>query len=271
MLLFHFDDENTTPREDFIDGREQMKESSDKLPELKQLFLEEGEERLQRTFGRADFNDHARFPNFEKYILEKHVRVTQRAENVYEVEVMREKVCVWVFSPLEEGEVKEDFVEGVEGVWQKIEREERAVVVRGNNGIVFSFFPPRWCPDDAKVFRNRFKLDECVGAWRVSSSRSSESSSQRKEGRRGQKQTCLVLTGTSGSGKSTIAKGLTEKKWTVVNQDTIGSYCEKESGPVRDESEARAHARSTRGYRSNEYECRAKEEVCGRGGIRPGE
>ena len=45
----------------------------------------------------------------------------------------------------------------------------------------------------------------------------------------------------------------------------------KESGPVRDESEARAHARSTRSNRSNEYECRAKEEVCGRGGIRPGE
>ena len=37
-----------------------------------------------------------------------------------------------------------------------------------------------------------------------------------------------MLTGTSGSGKSTIAKGLTEKKWTVVNQDTIGSYCERE-------------------------------------------
>lgn len=195
--------------------------SSDKLPALKQLFLleEEGEERrLRRTFGRADFNDHARFPNFEKYILPKHVRVTEIQEDVYEVEVLREKVCVWVFYPL-----IEDF-EDIEGVWQKIEREERAVVVRGNNGIVFSFFPPRWCPDDAKVFRNRFKLDECIGAWRVSSSRSS----QRKEGRRGQKQTCLVLTGTSGSGKSTIAKGLTEKKWTVVNQDTIGSYCERE-------------------------------------------
>ena len=197
-----------------------MKESSDKLPELKQLFLEEeGEERRRsRTFGRADFNDRARFPNFEKYILPKHVRVTEIQEDVYEVEVLREKVCVWVFYPL-----IEDF-EDIEGVWQKIEREERAVVVRGNNGIVFSFFPPRWCPDDAKVFRNRFKLDECIGAWRVSSSRSS----QRKEGRRGQKQTCLVLTGTSGSGKSTIAKGLTEKKWTVVNQDTIGSYCERE-------------------------------------------
>ena len=207
--------------------------SSDKLPALKQLFLleEEGEERrLRRTFGRADFNDHARFPNFEKYILQKHVRVTERAENVYEVEVLKEKVCVWVFSPLEEGEVEEDFVEGVEGVWQKIEARVSLVslervpeVVRGN-GIVFSFFAPRYCPDDAKVFRNRFALDECIGAWRVSSSRSS----QRKEGRRGQKQTCLVLTGTSGSGKSTIAKGLTEKKWTVVNQDTIGSYCERE-------------------------------------------
>ena len=84
--------------------------SSDKLPALKQLFLleEEGEERrLRRTFGRADFNDHARFPNFEKYILQKHVRVTERAENVYEVEVLKEKVCVWVFSPLEEGEVEE--------------------------------------------------------------------------------------------------------------------------------------------------------------------
>ena len=208
---------------------QQMKESSNKLPELKQLFLEEGEERrLQRTFGRADFNDHARFPDHAKYILQKHVRVTEIQEDVYEVEV-KEKVCVWVFSPLEEGEVKEDFVEGVEGVWQKIEAQVSLVslervpeVVRGN-GIVFSFFAPRYCPDDAKVFRNRFALDECIGAWRVSSSRSS-----RKEGRRGQKQTCLVLTGTSGSGKSTIAKGLTEKKWTVVNQDTIGSYCERE-------------------------------------------
>ena len=110
--------------------------------------------------------------------------------------MLKEKVCVWVFSPLEEGEVEEDFVEGVEGVWQKIEARVSLVslervpeVVRGN-GIVFSFFAPRYCPDDAKVFRNRFALDECIGAWRVSSSRSS----QRKEGRRGQKQTCLVLT-----------------------------------------------------------------------------
>jgi len=208
---------------------EQMKESSNKLPELKQLFdEEEGEERRRsRTLGRADFNDHARFPNFAKYILQKHVRVTEIQEYVYEVEVLREKLCVWVFSPL--GVVEKEDFEDIHGVWQKIEREERAVVVRGNNGIVFSFFAPKGCPDDAKVFRNRFKLDECVGAWRVSSSRSSEfMSSQRKEGRRGQKQTCLVLTGTSGSGKSTIAKGLTEKKWTVVNQDTIGSYCERE-------------------------------------------
>ncbi|CAL6400846.1 unnamed protein product [Bathycoccus prasinos] len=204
-----------------------MKESSEKLPELKQLFLEEeGEERRRsRTFGRADFNDRARFPEHAKYIHPHHVRVTEIREDVYEVEVLKEKLCVWVFSPLEERE-KEDF-EDIQGVWQKIEREERAVVVDHNftrNGIVFSFFAPRYCPDDAKVFRNRFKLGECIGAWRVSSSRSS----QRKEGRRGQKQTCLVLTGTSGSGKSTIAKGLTEKKWTVVNQDTIGSYCERE-------------------------------------------
>ena len=204
-----------------------MKESSEKLPELKQLFLEgEGEERRRsRSFGRADFNDRARFPDHAKYIHPYHVRVTEIREDVYEVEVLKEKVCVWVFSPLEERE-KEDF-EDIQGVWQKIEREERAVVVDHNftrNGIVFSFFAPRYCPDDVKVFRNRFKLGECIGAWRVSSSRSS----QRKEGRRGQKQTCLVLTGTSGSGKSTIAKGLTEKKWTVVNQDTIGSYCERE-------------------------------------------
>ena len=70
---------------------EQMKESSNKLPELKQLFdEEEGEERRRsRTFGRADFNDHARFPNFAKYILQKHVRVTEIQEDVYEVEVLK--------------------------------------------------------------------------------------------------------------------------------------------------------------------------------------
>jgi len=207
-----------------------MKEGSDTVPRLKQLFDEEGDDgrRLQRrTFGRADFNDHARFSNLAKYILPKHVRVTERAENVYEVEVLREKLCVWVFSPLGEVEREKEDFEDVQGVWQKIERSSSSSSVVRGNGIVFSFFAPRWCPDDAKMFRNKFSLDECVGAWRVSSSRSSESSSQRKEGRR-QKQTCLVLTGTSGSGKSTIAKGLTEKKWTVVNQDTIGSYCERE-------------------------------------------
>ena len=83
-----------------------MKESSEKLPELKQLFLEddeEGEERRRsRTFGRADFNDRARFPDHAKYIHPHHVRVTEIREDVYEVEVLKEKLCVWVFSPLEE-------------------------------------------------------------------------------------------------------------------------------------------------------------------------
>ena len=84
-----------------------MKESSEKLPELKQLFLEgEGEERRRsRTFGRADFNDRARFPDHAKYIHPYHVRVTEIREDVYEVEVLKEKLCVWVFSPPEEREM----------------------------------------------------------------------------------------------------------------------------------------------------------------------
>ena len=78
-----------------------------------------------------------------KYIHPYHVRVTEIREDVYEVEVLKEKLCVWVFSPLVEEREKEDF-EDIQGVWQKIEREERAVVVDHNftrNGIVFSFSP----------------------------------------------------------------------------------------------------------------------------------
>ena len=177
-----------------------------------------------RTFGRAEFLDTQRFPEHAKYVLKKHVRVTEVGKREYDVDVLKEKVCVWVWC---------------DGTWQKLERtpdvKRRRVRATTQKKMVFSFFAPKGCPDDTREFRkNRFKIDECIGAWTVCSdarttSREKKETITTKEKKTLQtRQMCLVLTGTSGSGKSTIAKGLCVKKWTVVNQDTIGSYCERE-------------------------------------------
>jgi len=185
-----------------------------------------------RVFGRADFNDSRRFPNHAKYVLSEHVRVREVdvEEDAHDVEVLKEKVCVWVFCPSKTGGAVGDDDDW--GVWQKIERRRTSddddaapQTTRMRGAKVFSFFAPKGCPsDDATMFRSQFKMDECIGPWTVCSSNADDDEKEKAK----KEQICLVLTGTSGAGKSTVAKSLSAKKWTVVNQDTIGSYCERE-------------------------------------------
>jgi aprataxin len=186
-----------------------------------------------RVFGRADFNDSRRFPNHAKYVLSGHVRVREVdvEEDAHDVEVLKEKVCVWVFCPSKTGGAVGDDDDW--GVWQKIERRRTSdddddaapQTTRVRGAKVFSFFAPKGCPsDDATMFRSQFKMDECIGPWTVCSSNADNDEKEKAK----KEQICLVLTGTSGAGKSTVAKSLSAKKWTVVNQDTIGSYCERE-------------------------------------------
>ena len=211
-------------KEDKEDKEEEEEEEEEEVQHIP-LHVDTKNGEKSRTFGRAEFLDTQRFPDHAKYVLKKHVRVTEVGEREYDVDVLKEKVCVWVWC---------------DGIWQKLERtpdaKRRRVRATTQKKMVFSFFAPKGCPDDTKEFRkNRFKIDECIGAWtvcsdaRTTSREKKETTTTTKEKKTLQtRQMCLVLTGTSGSGKSTIAKGLCVKKWTVVNQDTIGSYCERE-------------------------------------------
>jgi len=142
LFLFHFDDENTTEGRISLMEEQIISEGIERQTSRVETTLPRRRRRGKKTVENvrpSGFQRPRAVPKFREIYPTETRQSYRNTEDVYEVEVLKEKVCVWVFSPLEERE-KEDF-EDIEGVWQKIEREERAVVVRGQRDRVFVFRP----------------------------------------------------------------------------------------------------------------------------------
>jgi len=191
------------------------RDADDELATVPKFRLLANEERI---FGKSEFiallrndnigndnsgNDTNSVNNSEqtiaKYVMKNHAKIARLEDRSIVCSIMNEKCSLFLFRENDD-----------ESVWEKVEYGERER--RFDDARCFSFFAPKFWPDDRtikSVKRDLFRREELVeGGFFIEE----------------REQKCLVLLcGTSGAGKSTMAMTLNKKKFTRVNQDTIGT------------------------------------------------